>query len=252
MGEARRRRSREQREAEAVKRNKREFVEGMGMADGDDPTRQALKAGLKPFMDRMTPERWRLRRAAVLVHLKGRVSGSELAKAQSVRVREDEMGWYLFLCDQAINDPLCTDVSQSQRILPFFAGLGARWQHAHRVAGIERKLDELLKEHRKQPDGLLFELLVALAYAEEGWDVTFIEEGQDRTPDMCIVRGDQEFFVECKRMVRTTDYSEKERNQFLRLWDAGRHVLLARERSVGVVQGDVPHRSSRTSRQLPA
>jgi hypothetical protein len=47
-------------------------------------------------------------------------------------VREDEMGWYLFLCDQAINDPLCTDVNQSQRILPFFAGLGVRWQHAHR------------------------------------------------------------------------------------------------------------------------
>ncbi|MGF6288172.1 hypothetical protein [Paraburkholderia youngii] len=232
MGEARRRGSREQREAEAIKRNKRELAEAMGMADDDDPTRQALKAGLKPFMDRMTPEHWQQRRAAVLDHLKGRVNGTKLAEAQSVRVREDEMGWYLFLCDQAINDPLCTDVSQSQRILPFFAGLGARWQHAHRVVGIERKLDELLKEHRKQPDGLLFEVLVALAYAEEGWNVTFIEEGQDKTPDMRIVRGDQEFFVECKRMVRTTDYSEKERNQFLRLWDAGRHVLLEKRQWV--------------------
>jgi len=103
---------------------------------------------------------------------------------------------------------------------------------AHRVVGIERKPDELLKEHRKQPDGLFFEVLVALAYAEEGWDVTFIEEGQDKTPDMRIVRGDQEFFVECKRMVRTTDNSEKERNQFLRLWDAGRHVLLEKRQWV--------------------
>lgn len=231
MGEARRRGNREQREGEAIKRNKRELAEAMGMAD-DDPTRQALKAGLKPFLDRMTPEHWQQRRAAVLGHLRERVNGPKLAEAQSIRVREDEMGWYLFLCDQAINDPLCTDVSQSQRILPFFAGLGARWQHAHRVVGIERKLDELLKEYRKQPDGLFFEVLVSLAYADEGWDVTFIEEGQDKTPDMRIVRGDQEFFVECKRMDRTTGYSEKERNQFLRLWDAGHHILLEKRQWV--------------------
>ncbi|MFT0533387.1 hypothetical protein ACMHYJ_11255 [Castellaniella hirudinis] len=231
MGEARRRGNREQREREAIKRNKRELAEAMGMAD-DDPTRQALKAGLKPFLDRMTPEHWQQRRDAVLGYLRERVNGPKLAEAQSIRVREDEMGWYLFLCDQAINDPLCTDVSQSQRILPFFAGLGARWQHAHRVVGIERKLDELLKEHRKQPDGLFFEVLVSLAYAEEGWDVTFIEEGQDKTPDMRIVRGDQEFFVECKRMDRTTGYSEKERNQFLRLWDAGHHILLEKHQWV--------------------
>jgi hypothetical protein len=232
MGQARRRGNREQREAEAIQRNKREFAKAMGMADDDDPTRQALIAGLKPFLDRMTPEHWQQRRAAVLGHLRERVNGSKLAEAQSIRVREDEIGWYLFLCDQAINDPLCTDQSQSQRILPFFAGLGARWQHAHRVVGIERKLDELLKDHRKQPDGLFFELLVSLAYAEEGWDVTFIKEGPDKTPDMRIVRGDQEFFVECKRMDRTTAYSEKERNQFLRLWDAGSHILLEKRQWV--------------------
>lgn len=50
MGEARRRGNREQREGEAIKRNKHELAEAMGMADDDDPTRQALKAGLKPFL----------------------------------------------------------------------------------------------------------------------------------------------------------------------------------------------------------
>ncbi len=224
MGEARRRGSHEQRKAEAIKRNKRELVKAMGVVD-DHPTQLLLKAGLKPFLDRMTPEQWQQRRSAVLGHLKERIHSPKLEEVQSIRVREDEMGWYLFLCDQAIHDPLCTDISQSQRILPFFAGLGARWEHAHRVVGIERKLDEMLKEHRKQPDGLFFEVLVALAYAEEGWDVTFIEEGPDKTPHMRIVRGAQEYFVECKRMVRTTEYSEKERNQFLRLWDAGASIL---------------------------
>lgn len=226
MGEARRRGSREQREVEAIKRNKRDLAMEMGLLDDRDPMHQALKAAFKAFMDRMTPEQWQQRRAAVLDHLKSRGNSPQLAEAKPIRVREDEMSWYLFLCEQAISDPMCTDESQSQRILPFFAGLGARWQYAHRVAGIERKLDELLKEHRKQPDGLFFEVLVALAYAEAGWDVTFIEEGSGKTPDMRVVRAGQEYIVECKRMSRTTDYSERERNQFLRLWDAGKHVLV--------------------------
>lgn len=226
MGEARQRGTRGQREAEAIKRDKRELARSLGLMDDDDPIRQALKSGLKPFMDRITPEQWQKRRAELLHYLNNRPTGTNLADAQSVRVRQDEMGWYLFLCEQAIEDPMCTDVSQSQRILPFFAGLGYRWQHAHRVAGIERKLDELLQGQRKEPDGLFFEILVALSYAAAGWDVTFIEEGSGKTPDMQVVRGHQEFFVECKRMIRTTAYSEKERNQFLRLWDAGKHVLV--------------------------
>lgn len=240
MGEARRRGSSEQRKAEAIKRGKSELLEAMGIRM-DDPDRQILRAGLKPFMDRMMPEEWQQRRTALLDHLKGRTHHPVLSTAQPIRVREDEMGWYLFLCEQAIEDPLCNDVSQSQRILPFFAGLGARWQHAHRVAGLERKLDEMLKEHRKQPDGHFFEVLVALAYAEKGWDVAFIEEGSEKTPDMRIMQGSEEFYVECKRMARRTDYAEKERDQFLRLWDAGTQVLIDKRQWVwfkGVFHSD--------------
>lgn len=225
MGQARQRGTREQREAEAIKRDGSELAHSLGLMDDTDPIRKALKAGLKAFMDRITPDQWQKRRAELLNYLNNRPKGTRLSKATSVRVREDEMGWYLFLCEQAIENPMCTDVSQSQRILPFFASMGFRWRHAHRVAGIERKLDELLKGHRKEPDGLIFEILVALSYAAKGWDVTFIEEGPDKTPDMYVARDDQKFFVECKRMARTTAYSEKERNEFLRLWDSGKCVL---------------------------
>lgn len=225
VGEARRRGSREQREADAIKRNKAELLESLGFRT-DDPDRQILRAGLNPFIERMTAEQWQQRRSALLDELRDRTDAPSLSTGQSIRVRKDEMGWYLFLCEQAIQDPLCNDVSQSQRILPFFAGLGARWQHAHRVIGLDRKLDEMLKAHRKQPDGHFFEVLVALAYAEKGWDVTFIDEGPGKTPDMRIVRGSQEFYVECKRMARRTEYAEKERDQFLRLWDAGTQVLI--------------------------
>lgn len=226
MGEARRRGSREQRAAEAIKRNKKALMEHLGRRS-DDPFDGALKVALDAFLSRLTPEQWRLRRAAVLDSLNSRLDGDNLAEAQSIRVREDEMGWYLFLCEQAINDPFCTDESQSQRILPFFAGLGFRWQHAHSVIGIERKLDEMLLDYRKQPDGHFFELLVALSYAQAGFHVEFINEVRGtKTADMRVSKGDEEYFVECKRMARTADYSEKERNEFLRLWENGKDLLV--------------------------
>ncbi|MCG9053522.1 restriction endonuclease [Laribacter hongkongensis] len=226
MGEAKKRGNRELRVTEAIKRNKNAFVRAIGVVDDNDPVRHMLQAGLKPFMDRMTKEQWQARRARLLDALRAHPANTtKLTEAQSVRVREDEMGWYLFLCEQELEDPMCNDSSQALRILPFFAGLGCRWQYAHRVAGIEKKLDALLKDYRKEPDGLLFELLVALSYAAEGWDVEFIDEGQRKTADLRVTRDEREFYVECKRMARTTDYSVKERNAFLRLWDAGKSVL---------------------------
>jgi hypothetical protein len=76
-----------------------------------------------------------------------------------------------------------TDVSKSRLALPFFAGIGPRCQHAHRAAGLDRKIKRLLKDYRKDRDGLLFEVLVALSYAAAGWDVTFIDEGAAKSPD---------------------------------------------------------------------
>lgn len=226
MGEARRRGPREQRTAEAIKRDKKALMEHLGRRS-DDPVQGALKTALDVFRSRLTQEQWRLRRAAVLETLNNRLSVENLANTQSIRVREDEMGWYLFLCEQAIDDPFCTDESQSQRILPFFAGLGFRWQYAGSIVGIERKLDEMLHDYRKQPDGHFFELLVALSYAQSGFQVELIKEMRGtKTADMRVSKGDQEFFVECKRMARTADYSEKERNEFLRLWEAGKDVLV--------------------------
>jgi hypothetical protein len=224
MGEARRRGTREMREREAIRSNKAELIEQLGGTD--DETRPLIQAGLRPFLARMTPDQWNTRREGLLQSLRSRPIETALEKSAPIRVREDEIGWYLFLCEQAINDPLCTDVSQSQRALPFFASIGSRWQYADRVAGLERKIDQLLADYRQDPDGVIFELSVALAYAAAGWDVEFIEEGADKSPDMRVVRGQQEFFVECKRMARRTQYSEIERNEFLRVWDYATPLLL--------------------------
>jgi hypothetical protein len=155
----------------------------------------------------------------------------EVAKA--IRVQEDEIAWYLFLCEQTLEDPLCVDSSQSQRILPFFAGIGERWPFAVNVRGLDRKIKELLTHYKSAPDGVLFEILVALSYAAKGWDVELIEETPPvKSPDMVVRKGKREIFIECKRLDRRTTYSEKERNDFLRIWDAAVPVLVANKQWV--------------------
>lgn len=225
MGDARRRGTPQQRKAEALGRLKAEFVSGLGVMDAN--RRQFLQAGLQPFLDRIGTEQWQVRRSLILQALRDRAPGPMLETAPSVRIRDDEIGWYLFLAQQALDDPACTDISQAQRILPFIVGLGSRWHHAGNVEGLHRKLGELVHDYKQEPDGLLFEILVALAYAEAGWQVLLIEEGPTKTADMRVQRGSQEFFVECKRQERSTDYALTERNLFLRQWDRAKPLLLA-------------------------
>lgn len=224
MGEASRRGSLEDRRRLAIKRNKDLLVRQRG--DADERGQALLRAGLQPFLDRMSAEQWRQRRKNILEQLDARPAETDLEKATSIRVREDEIGWYLFLCQQALEDPMCTDISQAQRALPFFAGIGARWPHAPKVKGLTRKLDELLGDYKRDPDGLIFEVLVALSYAACGWEVEFLAEQPTKTPDMVARRGDDELYIECKRLSRRTQYAETERNEFLRMWDHAKHVLL--------------------------
>lgn len=225
MGDARRRGSYQQRKQTAIKRNKKMLVQQMG--DIDERSIAALEAGLSSFLSKITKEEWAIRRGRVLEDLNGRPEEVDLAKAVPVRVRADEIGWYLFLCEQTLNDPMCVDSSQAQRILPFIAGIGERWKYVPKVEGMERKIDEVLTKYKAAPDGLIFEILVALSYAEHGWDVELLKENVDvKTPDMVVRKDGREFYIECKRLQRTTDYSATERAEFLRLWDAGKQILI--------------------------
>ncbi len=225
MGEARRRGSFEERKRAAIKRDKKILIDQMG--ERDEHLMAMLSAGLKPFLSSLSNDDWRTRRNLIVESLKVYPESTLLEQAKPIRIREDEIGWYLFLVEQTLEDPLCLEISQAQRILPFFVAIGERWEHASKVDGIQRKITELLTRYKASPDGLIFEILVALAYAEKGWDVTLIEEKPpEKSPDM-VVRNDViELFVECKRLDRRTAYSENERNEFLRLWDAATPMLI--------------------------
>lgn len=226
MGEARKRGTYDERRAAAICRGKAMLTE---MAGGRDPVLDTrLRAGIAPFFARFAPDEWGQRRAAIIAALKGQSEGSGLQKAGSIRIKDDEIAWYLFLAEQALNDPFNTDISQSQRTLVYFAGIGSRWEYAHRVCGLEAKLDEIIHTYKSSPDGGIFELCVALGYASKGWDVEFIPTQRGagvKTPDMVARKDGAEIYIECKRQDRRAAYSENERNEFLRLWDTARSII---------------------------
>lgn len=226
MGEARRRGAYDERRTAAIRRNKAMLTE---LAGGRDPVLDArLRAGIAPFFARFASDEWGQRRAAIIAALSGIIEGCDLEKAASVRIKDDEIAWYLFLAEQALNDPFNTDISQSQRTLAYFAGIGSRWEYAHRISGIEAKLDEIIHTYKSSPDGGIFELCVALAYASKGWEVEFIPTQRGaglKTPDMVARKDRAEIYIECKRQDRRAAYAENERNEFLRLWDTTRPII---------------------------
>jgi hypothetical protein len=69
-----------------------------------------------------------------------------------------------------------------------------------------------MRSERAQPDGGLYELLVALAYQRGGWTVEFTPEapGVRRTPDLSVRRTHSRLAVECKRMAPSS-YGRRER-----------------------------------------
>src|SRR3546814_12232958 len=75
-----------------------------------------------------------------------------------------------------------------------------------------RSARRLMNADRSQPDGGLFELLVALAYYRDGWETAFAPErpGVAKTHDPNVRKGRSRWAVECKRMDRSS-YEARER-----------------------------------------
>lgn len=188
---------------------------------------EAIKCGLQLFQKHLSENEWEKRRNKIIAKLKQLSNNRDfLNKNTAIRVQEDESAWYMFLAEQALNEPYVTDTSQSQRILPFWASIGARASYANKVIGLDEKVKDALFKYKAEPDGTIFEICVALAYAEIGWIVEFIPEESKKTPDMRISFDNHEFYVECKRFNRVTDYSQQERNDFLTIWQEAVGVII--------------------------
>ena len=75
-----------------------------------------------------------------------------------------------------------------------FAAIGRDLRLLKAVNGIEERVARMVGSERAQPNGPLFELLIAAAYRRAGGDVAFVPErpGGPRTHDLDVTIGGRE------------------------------------------------------------
>ena len=183
-----------------------------------------LENALQWFLEFLSDDDWKRRVAAVEENIETGIR----PKARDFRAEDyvaiysgaDRIAWYLYLLDTAQHAPLKYEAVQGARVIPVFKRLGADLDLLKGIGGVEDRVGRLIDPERSQPDGGLFELIIALLWKRNGWaTVEFIpESSQRKTPDFRAHSGRDEWFVECKRLQKSSEYSERERAKWLAMW----------------------------------
>lgn len=172
---------------------------------------------------------WAARKSAVEAHVESLLAPSaDSAKLHRLVGDNDQIAWYLYLVETSQHEPYRSEIHQSSRILPIFKRLGTDLEKLLVIGGIEAQADKLLNASKSQPDSVLFEMLIALLWAKNGWeDVSFIPASKtERKPDIHASNGTKEWFIEAKRLTTSSAYSQRERDKWLRMWNPFKNILV--------------------------
>ncbi|MBM3108865.1 hypothetical protein IIE18_27475 [Pseudomonas sp. V1] len=193
-----------------------------------DPVVISIKSAVEYFKSFMSEAQWENRKARVEEYFLG-VTKSMFESASKDSAQYNNrmayyakwIDWYIYLAEVCSTKVFGHDEAQWARIKPFFMKIGSALESLKGVVGVDQRVKNMLHGNDNNADSVLFELIVAIAYAEQGWEVEFIPEirGGGKTPDLKVVRGDEILFVECKRLQKVTDYSEQERQAWLSQWE---------------------------------
>ena len=99
----------------------------------------------------------------------------------------DTAAWYILQAETFATDRALWTPEGTMRVVPFLTRLGKELKLLLSVKGVEERAARMMLQERRQPEGSIFEMLVALAYRRGGWNrVEFVPEtpGRGRTPDM--------------------------------------------------------------------
>ncbi|MCW5679683.1 MAG: transposase [Xanthobacteraceae bacterium] len=185
---------------------------------GDFPD---LKTGVEWFKSLMSEEEWKARRDAQGKRFYQALTG-ELQDPSGVGrffENNDRMGWYLFLGESFTDHPWNYEVNFGCRVLPVFAAIGRNLDLLKKIDGFRERCIKVLKSEKAQPNGILFELVVAARYARAGGTVSFRNEkaGLAKSYDLDVDLDGKRWTVECKR-IELGEYADKERTRMRELW----------------------------------
>lgn len=182
----------------------------------DDPE---LRRAVDWFKTYIPDDDWQRRRLAAFAWLHASAIG-EIGKDEKGQFFDagDAFGWYLFLAEATLDHLWNVEPMYASRVVPLFRAIGRSLPLLLEVPGVDERVKRLVGPERRQPNGGLFELLVASAYRRMRADVAFKPEvaGQ-KTYDLDVTIDGVTYAVECKRM-ETSQYGEQERTRMRLLW----------------------------------
>jgi hypothetical protein len=184
------------------------------------------------FLSFLPPGEWATRKAAIEQDLEAIFDSTKPRAAGTDYYRlvgpQDQIGWYLYLTETSLYEPRRTEVNKAARVLPVFRRLGMDLDMLRRIGGIDKKVLDVLNHSKAQPDSVLFEMLIALLWSRNGWhDVAFIPaDKSEKRPDIRAATGPEEWFVETKRLTTYSEYSQRERNKWSRMWSRLQRALI--------------------------
>ncbi|MFP9097784.1 hypothetical protein ACLI09_01915 [Flavobacterium sp. RHBU_24] len=140
---------------------------------------------------------------------------ADLKNMKTLKVENDQIGWYIYLMECLTKDISKYEAYQGARVGPIFQRIGADLELVKEIGGIDTKVRKMLKSEKNQADSNLFEILTALLWVKNGWEVSFIDVTSHKTPDIKAVKNGKQYYVECKRMAQRSEYSKKEQKAWL-------------------------------------
>jgi hypothetical protein len=191
--------------------------------DGRDerwPDHPEVRRAVEWFKSSMGTTEWRARRLAVARRIYGlTINGADPGSSGRFFDERDSFAYQLFLAEAFIDHIWNYDPIFGSRVVPVFAAIGRNFDLLQGVAGIGERVTRMIGAERAQPNGPLFELLVAAAYRRAGGQVAFVPEqrGGPRTHDMDVELHGRTYAVEGKRM-ETSEYGDAERQRVRQLW----------------------------------
>jgi len=144
----------------------------------------------------------------------------------------DRLFLYLLLCNLFATEDYSPYIFQEgARIVPMIANLSKKWGMVSEVSNYEQKVSEMCRRNNGNVDATLFEILVAVNYVELGFNVEFVPETNQKTPDLLIEKDGVSRYVECKKMQRGNLYTYEEINAWYEI--VGGVTKILRENNIG-------------------
>lgn len=198
-----------------------------------------LRASFDWFMQFVTPKAWSIRKSRIDKFLKKIHSVRErqiplTSDSSRIVFEKDQFAWYLYLIEAYLTHPEDYEFSQGARVVPIAKTFGRFINLLESLEGVHERVKKVARNNGLSVDSLFFEILVALAYRRNGWEkVKFIpEKPPNKTPDLHVLTEKKELFVECKRLSKSSQYSIKEREKWLQMWDPLARYLQGKKKSI--------------------